>query len=166
MWWAARILPEMPNLKHITLRENTISSRIYGSETLHSMSQIETLESLTLSRTWIIESASIQTEFNLLLPKLKELKVTGSLLSPIPQIIESYPGVLEKLEMLTIGFIDDARVLQVTIHIDIKAGEWENAAANRKWALCDAFLFFRQFFEGCYASFPPVYRKCHNAIKT
>jgi len=61
---------------------------------------------------------SIQTEFNLVLPKLKELKVTGSL-SRMRQILESYPGVLDKLQSLEIGVLGDATLLQVSKNLHV-----------------------------------------------
>jgi len=109
----------MPNLKHITFHKDVISSVGDEDETLRLISQIEGFESLTLSDTFVTYNDSIQTGFNLVLPKLKELKHKFDRFRML-HILEDYPGVLDKLERLTIGAPHDAGVLGVSVHIQYK----------------------------------------------
>jgi len=117
MRWAVRILNNMPNLKHITLHREIISFNMYGRETLHLISQIDGLESLTLSQSSVQYGPALQSEFNLVLPNLKLLRVIGTRVRLL-HILEQYPGVSDKLETLKIGVLGDARVLQVHITHD------------------------------------------------
>jgi len=100
----------MPHLKHITLHRDLIASWTDARETLRLISQLEALESFTLSYSHIVNSDSVQDHFNLVLPKLKELKVIGPG-EEMMHVIEDYPEVLDKLESLKIVIKGDASVL-------------------------------------------------------